>query len=520
MSSSRASSGDSSCSSVGGAGWGAGALVVLTLLSSCTTRETRPAHPAARAILYFSADMKGYLGPCGCSENMRGGISRAAAELAKARASGVPVFYVDSGDGLFGAPSIPEDAVGQQERKARALADAFKAMGLSVRAPGPMDDARGASFREALQLPEVKAGNIRWLTAGAYQVAVISAADVAAAEALASKARGEGAAFTVALVPQSMDVALRGAISAPNVDLVIASKPKDDFAAENSRVAGGATKVAQVQNKGRTLLRVDVSFRDGGRVEWVKGTSERDRELTALDERIELMRAQVDAPGLGAELKALKQAKLEELLARRQALAEAPLPFPEDRTAATFRFVPLEPGLPQDPTVQAIEAAYDRDVGLLNLAWAKKHGKDCEPPDLDRAGYVGSAACIGCHPFAGKVWQATKHTHAYASLEEKGKQYHLDCIGCHVTGWKQPGGVCRIDDTDERREVGCESCHGPGWRHTQMPVKEHIKRAKEPAACTGCHDRENSPHFDFDSYVQKVLGPGHGQPMPPDAGSQ
>ncbi|GMU58458.1 MAG: hypothetical protein AMXMBFR34_02210 [Myxococcaceae bacterium] len=493
-------------------------MLLLLLLAACTTRERRPTRPPTQAVLYFSADLKGYLGPCGCSENMRGGISRAAGELAKARSTGVPVFYIDAGDGLFGAPSIPEDAVPQQERKAKALAQALRAMGLSVRAPGPMDDARGEAFRESLQLPEVRPGAVRWLAAGVYQVAVISAGDVAVAEALAAKARRDGAAFIVALVPQAMEAALRGALTAPSVDLVIASKPKDDFTAEESRAAGSTTKVVQVQNKGRTLLRVDVSFRDGGKVEWVKGSSERDRELSALDERIELLRAQVDAPGLGGELKGLTQAKLNELIARRQALAEAALPFPVDRNAATFHFVPLESSLPRDPAVQAIEAAYDRDVGLLNLEWAKQHGKDCDPPAADRAGYVGSAACVGCHPFAEKVWQATRHPRAYASLEEKGKQYHLDCIACHVAGWKQPGGVCRIDATLGRREVGCESCHGPGWRHIQAPVKEHLKRAKDAATCTGCHDRENSPHFEFETYLQKVLGPGHGQPPPPDAG--
>jgi hypothetical protein len=26
----------------------------------------------------------------------------------------------------------------------------------------------------------------------------------------------------------------------------------------------------------------------------------------------------------------------------------------------------------------------------------------------------------------------------------------------------------------------------------------------------GCHDRENSPQFDFDAYVAKIVVPGHG----------
>jgi len=67
------------------------------------------------------------------------------------------VHLFDTGDGLFGAQQLPEDAVPQQERKARALADAWKAMGLTLRATGPLDDARGAAFRESLKLPELGA---------------------------------------------------------------------------------------------------------------------------------------------------------------------------------------------------------------------------------------------------------------------------------------------------------------------------------------------------------------------------
>jgi hypothetical protein len=82
-----------------------------------------------------------------------------------------------------------------------------------------------------------------------------------------------------------------------------------------------------------------------------------------------------------------------------------------------------------------------------------------------------------------------------------------------VVGWQKPGGVCRIDQTAERESVGCESCHGPGSKHVDDQEKTSILAGNTAKTCIGCHDRENSPHFDFDRYVKEIIAPGHGQPV-------
>ncbi|MDP1826224.1 MAG: multiheme c-type cytochrome [Archangium sp.] len=482
--------------------------LALLLLAGCTTSRPLPGSGTPKKVtLFFTAEVRGYLGPCGCSENMRGGVSRAAFQVAEARKAGTPVYLLDTGDGLFGTLQLPEAAVPQQERKAKALADAWKAMGLTLRATGPLDDVRGASFRQGLGLPELPSGTFKLIDG----VGVVSAPTAAGARSLAVEAKKAGARFVVAMVPLPFDQLLREAIDPAQVDLFVSSRSKDEFAAEESRLAGGATKVAQLQSKGRSLLRIDVFMHGDGRVEWLKGDGERDRELSALDQRIELLRGQVNEPMLGDELKALRKAKLEEIIARRELLAETPLAVPEGKAAVTARFVPLESSFPKDPAVQALEKAYDVDVGLINLEWAKAHGVSCPPATPERSGFIGTAACFECHAEAQEVFDGTKHPRAYATLVEVGKQHHLDCISCHVTGWQQPQGVCRIDQTAGREDVGCEACHGPGSAHAKQPFKTNIVRGAEPKTCVGCHDRENSPHFDFDRYLEKILGKGHGR---------
>ena len=493
------------------------AFVCLLLLSlGCTTKEVRPAAPVLHAKLFVTAELKGYLGPCGCSENMRGGIERTAFQIVQARKAGAPVFFIDSGDALFGAAQIPPEAVPQQERKARALADAFKLMGLQTRATGPLDDAREKAFRLSLGLPELPGSQLQLLDLGTAKLGVVNAEEVAQLAPRAAAARAQGAKFVLALVQQPFDVVSKAtADGVAGVDFILATRSKDEFSSETSKLVRGPTPLAQVQSKGRTLLAIDLTLGDpAAQFELLRGAADTERELVALDSRIELLRAQVNEPMLAQPLKVLRKAKLEEVIARREALAAAPPPEPAGKNVFSVRFIPIEASFPALPEAVELVTAYDRDVGQINLQWAKENGKDCPPPEKGQSGYAGNAACLECHEEAFPVWNTSKHAEAYPTLEKIGKNHHLDCIGCHVTGWQQPGGTCRIDNVTGRDHVGCESCHGPGAVHAADASDDNIGKGNEPKSCIGCHDKENSPHFEFDAYVAKILGPGHGQPAP------
>lgn len=491
-------------------------MLAAVALAGCPATQVKTgAEPAPQlsstppdATLVISAELRGYLGPCGCSENMRGGIARAAAQLEKVRAEKQPVFFVDNGEGLFGAESIPPEAVPQQERKAKAMAAALSAMKLDVRTVGPLDDARGAALRQSLKLPELQ--GVQVLERQGYRLGVVSGATGEALASNAAAARKQGATFVLGLFQGALDKALEAAPKS-GVDLVVASRARDEVAGETSRLLRGDVPVAQLQSKGRSMLRVDVWSGSGEKAELLHGAADKERELLALDERIELLRAQTNDPGMAPAMKELRQQKLVELEQRRAAAASEPLPAPQGKRALAVRFMPLEASVAEEPGVKAIVDAYDFDVGQLNLEWARQHGRECAPAGKDAPGYVGNAACLDCHKEAFPAWSASKHAHGYATLTEKKKQFHLDCVSCHVTGWQKTGGVCRIDKVAGREGIGCESCHGPGWAHVDEPKVSNIAKGNDPKACTLCHDRENSPHFDFEKYVAQILGPGHGR---------
>ncbi len=493
------------------------AIAALLLFAACN-REVRPepaAVPPVEATLFFTSELKGYLGPCGCSENMRGGIDRAAFQLEQARKTGGPVFLIDTGNALFAERSILPDAIGQQERKARALAQAFSLMGLRATVSGPLDDARGAKFRTALELPTFESGTQHPIDVQGHRVVVVSAPQADALVTLAAQARAARASVVIGLFEGPFDEALKLSFrEGLELDLVIATRGKDELSTEENKLVMGRVPVVQVQSKGRSLLRLDLTLRDAQKVQWLKSPSETQRELEALALRIEQLRAQVNDPSTGTELRALRRAKLEEIITRREALASESVPVPKTGNAAALRFLPLETSFERLPAATAIVTAYDRDVGELNLAWAKEHGAECPAPAPGGPSYVGTELCRACHAPAFAIWQASKHARAHDALVEKGKNNHLDCVACHVTAWKVPGGICRLDAVEGKTSVGCEMCHGPGSAHVSLPVKTTIVRPSSAATCVGCHDRENSPHFDFEKYLPVILGPGHGQPLP------
>ncbi|MCA2980893.1 MAG: cytochrome C, partial [Myxococcaceae bacterium] len=466
--------------------------LLVTLVASGCPRDVRPAAPPSPPLeltLFVTSELKGYVGPCGCSENMRGGVARAAHQLEAVRGAGRRVLLVDTGNTLFGQPAIEADAAAQQERKARALAEALTAMGLTVKATGPLDDARGAAFRQALALPEVPAsGRFTLRLDERRSLAVVTAGDAALLVERARAARASGAAFVLALFEGPLADALPlGQRDDLPADLVVATRGRDELAGETNALSALRVPVVQVQSKGRSLVRVDLTLREGSPVTWLKSPTETRRELDALDQRIELLRAQVNDPSMDEALRQLKKGKLEEVVLRREALASEPLPTPGETSAATVRFVPLETSFPASPAVQALVTAYDRDVGELNVQWAKQHDPVCPPPPQGGARYLGAEACRSCHASAFPSWETSKHARAYPTLVAQGKNNHLDCVACHVTGWKEPGGTCRVDRVSGLDAVGCESCHGPGSLHVADARAASIVRARGAEMCVGCH---------------------------------
>lgn len=461
--------------------------------------------------MFITGDVRGYVGPCGCSENMRGGLPRLGHQISVAKKAGLPTALLDSGDSLFRYPKPTDAQLPQEERKAKAIAEAFRKAGLVARGVGELDQVRGDSFLAGLGLPTVARGAAVVTALGALKLGATSASTVEELRSGSKAARDLGASFVVGLIQGPSALAQQLGAQDVGADLLVVGHGENEFDNEDNRLIRTVVPVAQVQSKGRSVGRVDLKFTgaSAGRFELSKGEADKERELSALDQRIELLRAQVNDPSLQPAAMTLRKDKLEELLKRREALSVDKPTMPSGKNAFTVRFIPLETTVPNDPELEKVVSAYDKDVGELNVAWAKANGKDCRKPDKGEAAFIGSAACKECHEESFPVFEASKHAHAYETLVSKNKQFHLDCVGCHVTGWQKPGGVCRIDKVTDRKDVGCESCHGAGSIHAEDPDEKNIRLTVDEPLCVSCHDRENSPHFEFEKYLAQILGKGH-----------
>ena len=159
--------------------------------------------------------------------------------------------------------------------------------------------------------------------------------------------------------------------------------------------------------------------------------------------------------------------------------------------------------------------------------------------------FVGADKCGECHTKAFAVWKDTKHAHAWDSLvkgharpEDKDyipRIYDPECLSCHVVGW-EPQEMLRFESgffdeatTAHLKGQQCEHCHGPGSAHVNLESKfqedasgidaaqltklrvsmrQTLEDAKKSTGCYYCHDSDNSPAFEFDSYWEQIKHEG------------
>jgi len=489
----------------------------LILSSGCTRRTPKGAEgPSLR--IGVVTDLKGYLEPCGCTSDPLGGIDRLAAQVRLLREGDAPALLLIAGDSFFDTAELEEVRVDQANRNAKTLAGILGALGVAAVLPGPSDRAQPAETLSALKA----LGPFPWLAmtaesqtviadAGGLRVAIVGVRPGAGRDAVrsaVSDARSK-ADLLIALVQGSRRDANRiGAMA--GVDFVIQGGLDEDDPVPPRQA--GRSWVFHASRQGQGLTVVDVYRKKSGEAFIDQSDWSRAERAEQLDAQIADLQAKIASWEQSTEVAAAdleaQRARLSGLEEERRTL-DAPTVRPEGNSfSATF--IPLSKKSPTDEQVGKLMRRHDKVVNEANrVAFA-----DLQPPSLgpDDIAYVGSAVCSACHQTAYSWWRNHAHGVAYLTLQQRSKEFNLDCVGCHVTGYEQPGGSTVTQNLDGALvNVGCESCHGPGAAHSKDP-EVGIVRVTPESTCVECHNAQHSDLFDYEGYVKTLVVPGHGLP--------
>lgn len=482
--------------------------------------------------LFVVSDAAGALEPCGCQKDMLGGLSPAAAAI-RASAREAPTGLLAVGPTFFQEPKLPERGAEQQRWKAEAFAAALAELGFWGLVPGENDYADGAPALEKLMttaggtllgasVPVAHRSVLRTVAEVRVGLAAVS---VAAAAAPGAEPAGErlsaalkelesgGAQLRVALLAMPRGDALRVLERQPGFQLAVVGKPAlagDQNDGPTAPIYVGETLVVQAPNHLQGMVRLDL-YLDGKNFKLADGSGiAAAAERARLERRIqELQERLAAATGVSPADRATAEVQVARLRAE---LGKLHFVAPTTGSRVVHSLVEVRAQLGTDAAVTARLGAYYKRVNEHNrVAFA-----DRVPPPVPSGApsYVGGARCANCHVEEQSVWKGTRHAGAYATLTKGHKEFNLDCVGCHVTGYEQPGGTT-VTHVEGLTNIQCEQCHGPGSQHLANPMdKTTIRRNPPDGFCAQtCH---HPPHvavgWDERAARKAIIAPGHGLP--------
>lgn len=468
---------------------------------------------------YLVSDLAGALEPCGCVKDQLGGLDRFLAYEEHESERGVTSAMVAAGPLFFMDSSLAEDRKSQELTKAETLADGLHRAKLLAFAPAKNDLALGENTLAALATRSGAAAlGAQTRTAvrevGGVKVGLIGvgpedterATEVAKAGYDAVKS--QGARVFVVLASVGRGAAKRIADAVPELTAVVVGAASGGGDANTDTPPGerlGNVLIAETGNHLQTVAVLDLTVRGDG-TSFADASNLDDRKSRReLDEKIKRLHAKTASAVAPSEA---ERAQLSALRSERDKLDIAPAP--KEGSYARYRILEVRESLGKAEFATQLFRTYYKKVNDANkLAFADRKPR---APAAGEPAYVGQDACVDCHEAPKKVWDKTAHAHAYATLADQFKEFNLDCVSCHVTGYDKPGGST-VTAVKGLTDVQCEVCHGPGSKHAKDPKLAMPIPKPGADACLSCHHPPHVHTFDAASKMNEILGPGHGRPL-------
>ncbi len=429
-----------------------GMVMLLTMLPmSC--RQA----PQGEVTIVCSADTQGWITPCGCTANQSGGLARRAT-LLKRLPSKSKVLLLDAGGSAIGRSEY-------QTLRLRFLLKGLNAMGLDAHNIGQSELHFSAAELESLG----KELQIHWLSTNLYS------------------ADGEFSGQRIVhWEGNGLKVDVVGVID-PKLVISQHWKATDPIKAiaEAFRNSKADVKVVLAYFQEEPLRNLAANLPE---VDYVIGGPTGQTIAPSKQGSVTLM----STTNKGKFLCSIGLAKNGKRWSERSAeIVEVVSTLSEDQTQ-----------------LQNLKDYYAK------LASRDFSAKETGIVDVDRLGqeshlFAGSDRCQSCHASDYAIWKSSNHSHAWNVLTAKRVEFDPICQQCHSTGFAQQNGFDRVANSESMFHVGCETCHGPSAEHVSHPKSRTPYQAKD--ACRRCHDSENSPRFQWDTYWPKIHHDGKPQ---------
>lgn len=444
---------------------------------------------APKAVLVVSGEMDGYLEPCGCAQGQLGGLIRRFEFVQRLKDQNLPCALVDLGSLMkdpAGSRGGPEQAQIKFGVALKALnAFHYNAIGLSAEDLKVGVGEAFAQFLNNLTEPTtILAANVE---PGAGFETIIRPSTLAKAGPVT---------FGITAV---IDPAAIAALQDPDKEVLLpVVKPP-------AEVLGAVLADLEKQSDYQVLM--------------VQGQPEEAERLAAAFPGFDIVVGSSSFADPEQDPKSLNGGKTMLVnVGRRGKYIGAVGLFDGD---AEPKFARINLNERFDSTTNEVKRIIEDEYrGML-----KAVGTVANFPRHDYAGgapgakFVGAESCRDCHPNTYLKWSSTKHAHSFASLENDPKPntiYDAECISCHTTGFGYNSGYRSVAETPGLKGNQCENCHGPASRHVEAPddpsfrqsLALTVEQAEKNRLCVRCHDEDNSPKFDFNTYMTMILHKG------------
>ena len=428
---------------------------------------------AENPLLIFSGDLRGEIQPCGCAEEGdMGGLPRRLTFFKQQQSLHSSLFYLDLGN------NFPEPSE-QGDLKIQLIQNALKKLGPQVVLVGPKEWQNGLHTldREIPYLLSNQSPKLTFLTSKTI-----------------SQAGRQTISITGYLSPELVyfNQNEQPQILPLNPELI--ARWKAEFAETKD-----AFRILLFRGNAQELKK----FEDSGLFELIVAGSNNDDELKQVMElrTISSVFPMIPTKGQG-------------ILSGKLSASGRFIPENNETVPAGLTLTWLRDSFEDAPELAETFSNYDAAVKELFFSNLNRMEKQRR-----QSPFVGNGVCAACHAEIVASWQKSRHAHAFATLEKKGKHFDPECLACHVVGlkpWMAPEdafatdkifeggtGFLSLQTTPHLKNVQCENCHGPARAHLE---NSKIKPAnKDPKIiCVSCHQGSHSPVFNFETYWPKI----------------